>query len=137
MKKQTGIWIDSTKAIIVTLQDGKEAVSEIQSDLENRVYHDKEGDKGSFSGGQHMDSQKSFDERKKHQINTYLKDIISTVTDSDELYIFGPAETKTKLEQKINAEKSAIASKLKSVETSDSMTSNQIIAKVKKFYDQK
>jgi hypothetical protein len=23
MKKQTGIWIDSTKAIIVTLQDGK------------------------------------------------------------------------------------------------------------------
>jgi hypothetical protein len=32
--------------------------------------------------------------------------------------------------------KSAIASKLKSVETSDSMTSNQIIAKVKKFYDQ-
>jgi hypothetical protein len=55
-----------------------------------------------------MDSQKSFDERKKHQINTYLKDIISTVTDSDELYFFGPAETKTKLEQKINAE-SAIA----------------------------
>lgn len=100
MKKQTGIWIDSTKAIIITLQDGKEAVSEIQSDLENSVYHDKEGDKGSFSGGQHMDSQKSFDERKKHQINTYLKDIISTVTDSDELYIFGPAETKTKLEQK-------------------------------------
>jgi hypothetical protein len=40
------------------------AVSEIQSDLENRVYHDQEGDKGSFSGGQHMDSQKSFDERK-------------------------------------------------------------------------
>jgi hypothetical protein len=38
--------------------------------------------------------------KKKHQINTYLKDIISTVTDSDELYILGPAETKTKLEQK-------------------------------------
>jgi hypothetical protein len=52
-------------------------------------------------------------------------------------FTFWPAETKTKLEQKINAEKSAIASKLKSVETSDSMTSNQIIAKVKKFYDQK
>jgi hypothetical protein len=43
MKKQTGIWIDSTKAIIVSLEDGKEAVTEIQSELENRVYHDKEG----------------------------------------------------------------------------------------------
>jgi hypothetical protein len=137
MKKQTGIWIDSTKAVIVTLEDGKEAVSEIQSDLESSVYHDKEGDKGSFFKGQHMDSEKSLDERKKHQINGYLKEIISTVSASDELYIFGPAETKTKLEQKINAEKSTIANKLKSVQTSDSMTSNQIIAQVKKFYNPK
>jgi hypothetical protein len=49
MKKQTGIWIDST-AIIVTLQDGKRAVSEIQSDLE--FYHE-EGDKGSFLRSAH------------------------------------------------------------------------------------
>ncbi|MFQ3173916.1 MAG: hypothetical protein ACI9WT_001040 [Flavobacterium sp.] len=137
MKKQTGIWIDSTKAIIVTLEDGKEAITEIQSDLENRVYHDKEGDKGSFFGGQHIDSQKSFDERKKHQINNYLKDVISNVNGTDELYIFGPADTKTKLEQKINAQKSTIASKPKSVETSDSMTENQIVAKVKQFYKAK
>jgi hypothetical protein len=56
---------------------------------------------------------------------------------SDELYIFGPADTKTKLEKKINAEKSTIASKPKSIETADSMTSNQIVAKVKQFYNQK
>jgi hypothetical protein len=51
-----------------TLQDGKEAVSEIQSDLENKVY-DKEGDKGSFSGGQHMDSQSPW---RKKTSNQYL-----------------------------------------------------------------
>ena len=56
MKKQAGIWIDSTKAIIVTLDGKNESIKEIQSDLENRVYHDKEGDKGSFFGGQHIDS---------------------------------------------------------------------------------
>jgi hypothetical protein len=28
-KMETGIWIDSTKAIIVTLQDGKEAESNL------------------------------------------------------------------------------------------------------------
>jgi hypothetical protein len=33
-----------------------------------------------------MDSQSPLT-KEKHQINTYLKDIISTVTDSDELYI--------------------------------------------------
>lgn len=135
MKKQTGIWIDSSKAIIVTLEKGKEEITEIQSDLENRVYHDKEGDKGSFFGGQNIDSQKTFDERKKHQINSYLKNVLSSVNESDELYIFGPAEIKIKLEQKINAEKSILSSKLKLVETADSMTSNQVIAKVKKFYN--
>jgi hypothetical protein len=47
MKKQTGIWIDSTKAIIVTLQDGKKQL--VKSNLIfDRVYHDQEGDKGSF-----------------------------------------------------------------------------------------
>ncbi|MFT7251415.1 MAG: hypothetical protein ACI9FW_001152 [Flavobacterium sp.] len=135
MKKQTGIWIDSSKAIIVTLEKDKEEITEIQSDLENRVYHDKEGDKGSFFGGQSVDSQKTFDERKKNQINTYLKNVLSSVNESDELYIFGPAETKIKLEKKINADKSTMSSKLKSVETADSMTSNQIVAKVKKFYN--
>lgn len=136
MKKQTGIWIDSRKAIVVTLNNGKESVTEIESDLENRIYHDKEGDKGSFIGHQHIDSQNTFDERRKHEINNYFKEIIATVNDTDELYIFGPAETKTKLEHKINAEKSTLPSKLKLVETSDSMTSNQIVAKVKKFFAQ-
>jgi hypothetical protein len=64
----------------------KEAVSEIQSDLENRVYHDQEGDKGSFLEVSTW-THKSPLTKEKHQINTYLKDIISTVTDSDELYI--------------------------------------------------
>jgi hypothetical protein len=136
MKKQTGIWIDSKKAIIVTLNGGKEMISEIQSDLENKVYHDKEGDKGSFIGHQHINSDKTFEERKKHQMNTYLNDVISTVNGSDELYVFGPAETKTKLQQKIFESKSNNVEKLKSVESADNMTQNQIVAKVKQFYKQ-
>ena len=64
-----------------------------------------------------------------------MTEIIEFVHESDELYIFGPAEAKTKLEQRINDENSTIAAKLKAVETSDSMTSNQIVAQVKKFYN--
>lgn len=136
MKKQTGIWIDSKKAIIVTLNGGKEMISEIQSDLENKVYHDKEGNKGSFISHQHINSDKTFEERKKHQMNAYLNDVLSTVNGSDELYVFGPAETKTKLQHKIFESKSNNVEKLKSVETADNMTQNQIVAKVKQFYKQ-
>ncbi|RTY95289.1 hypothetical protein [Flavobacterium sp. GT3R68] len=134
MKKQTGIWIDTSKALIVTLEGGKEKITEIESDIENHIYHEKEGSKGTFSGSHHGSSEHTFDERKKNQMNVYLKDVIAHVKESDELYVFGPAETKTKLEHKIYDEKSFDAGKLKSVQTASSMTPNQIVAKVKQFY---
>lgn len=135
MKKQTGIWIDSSKAIIVTLDGEKQKVSKIESNLENKIYHEKEGSKGTFNGSHHGSDENKFDEKRKNETNQFLKNILSKIKLVDELYIFGPAETKIKLEQKINTDKSFDSSKLKLVETAESnLTTNQIVAKVKKFY---
>ena len=134
MKRQTGIWIDTSKAIIVTLDGGKEKISEIDSDVENSVYHNKEGNKGTFSGSRHGNSDKKFEKREKQQLDYFMKEVLSYVKKSDELYVFGPAETKIKLEQKIQDEKLVDAGKLKAVETSDKMTINEVVAKVKDFY---
>ena len=134
MKRQTGIWIDTSKAIIVTLEGGKdEKISEIDSDVENRVYHDREGNKGTFSGVHHGSSETKFDNRKKQEIDFFIKSVLDYVKSADELFVFGPAGTKIKLEQKIQDEK-LFANKLKAVETADKMTLNEIVAKVKKFY---
>ena len=134
MKRQTGIWIDTSKAIIVTLEGGKdEKISEIDSDVENSVYHDKEGNKGTFSGGHHGNSESKFENRKKEQLDFFIKEVLSYVKGADELFVFGPAETKMRLEQKIQDEK-LFTNKLKAVETADKMTLNEIVAKVKKFY---
>jgi hypothetical protein len=136
MEKQTGIWIDTSKAIIVTLEGQKEErIIEIDSDVENNVYHNKEGDKGTFSGSNHGDSETKFDNRREEQFNSFLRDVVSMVKGSDNLYIFGPAETKIKLEHKIRNEKSYDIKKLKAVETAENMTLNQIVAQVKDFYD--
>ncbi len=136
MEKQVGIWIDTKKAIIVTLEGHKEEkITEIDSDVENSVYHNKEGDKGTFSGSHHGDSETKFDNRKKEEMDYYLKAVIANIKDSDYLYIFGPAETKIKLEQKIRDEKSLGKINLKAVETADNMTLNEIVAKVKDFYN--
>lgn len=135
MKRQTGIWIDTSKAIIVTLEGGKdEKISEIDSDVENSVYHDKEGNKGTFSGGHHGNSESKFENRKREQIDFFVKEVLSYVKGADELFVFGPAETKIRLEQKIQDEK-LFANKLKAVETADKMTLNEVVAKVKKFYN--
>jgi stalled ribosome rescue protein Dom34 len=136
MEKQVGIWIDSKKAIIVSLVGQKEEkITEIDSEVENSVYHNKEGNKGTFSGSHHGDSETKFDNRKKEEMNYYLKSVMNYIKKSDYLYIFGPGETKTKLEQKIHDDKSLEKINLKAVETSDNMTLNEIVAKVKDFYN--
>jgi len=130
---QTGIWIDGTKAIIISLKGGKEVVNEINSEIDNAVHHKGEGDKGSFMGGRHVNNEKKIAERKKHETERYVTSVIDAVKKSDELYIFGPAGLKTKLKNKINQDPT-LSTKLKAVETSKPITLNQCVAKVKDFY---
>ena len=134
MKRQTGIWIDSSKAIIVALNGDTEKITEIDSEVENSVYHNKEGNKGTFSGGHHGNSESKFENRKKEQLDFFIKEVLSYVKGADELFVFGPAETKIRLEQKIQDEK-MFSNKLKAVETADKMTLNQIVEKVRRFYN--
>ena len=135
MKRQTGIWIDSSKAIIVALDGDTEKITEIDSEVENSVYHNKEGNKGTFSAGHHGDSDKKFDIRKEQELDYFIKSVLSYVKKSDELIVFGPAQTKTKLEKKLMTDHLIEPGKLKAVETADKMTLNQIVEKVRRFYN--
>lgn len=136
MERKVGIWIDTKKAIIVTLNGNKEEkITEIDSDVENSVYHNKEGNKGTFSGSHHSDSETKFENRKKEQMEYYIESVMNFVKNSDYLYVFGPAETKIKLEQKLRQNKSLDKINLKAVETAGNMTLNEIVAQVKDFYN--
>ncbi len=136
MKKQTGIWIGGTKAVIVTLVDGKEHIDEIESEIENHVHHFGEGDSGSFMGSKHLNNDKKFDERKKNQFDKYLDSVLERVKDTDELYVFGPSETRTMLQTRVDSKKAfrKLSGRLMAVEPADSLTTNQIVAKVRKYF---
>jgi len=133
MKKQTGIWIDGSRAVIITFSKGSEFIIEIKSDIENPIYHNSEGDKGTFMGNRHINSEKRFSERRKQQTEQFLKSVVEEIEDTDELYVFGPAEMKTKLKKEIA--EITLHNKLKAVETASKMTTNQMVAKVKKYYN--
>ncbi|MBK5285368.1 MAG: hypothetical protein JJE25_08175, partial [Bacteroidia bacterium] len=90
--------------------------------------------KGAFMGQQHISNEKTFDERIKHQTNDFLKQVLEQIQDAGELYIFGPAEIKLKLKNKIEGD-NHLSPKLKAVEPADSMTLNRVVAKVKAFYN--
>jgi hypothetical protein len=134
MKRQTGIWIDSTKAIIVSLEGKKESITEIDSDIENKSHPHREGNKGTFSGEHHSTNETQFDNRIKEQTNHYMDAIIDYVKKSDELYIFGPSGAKTELKKRISTENNIPPNKLKEVASADKMTINQIVDHVRDFF---
>ena len=101
MKRQTGIWIDSSKAIIVALDGDTEKITEIDSEVENSVHHNDEGNKGTFSGVNHGNSDKKFDDRKKQELDYFIKSVLSYVKKSDELIEFERQAAKEKTRELI------------------------------------
>lgn len=93
-----------------------------------------EGDKGHFVGRQHVGTEKVFDERHKHQLHDYLETVVEQTRFADELYIFGPAQTKLELSKLLHEKESRGPKRLQAVETADKMTLNEMVSKVKKFY---
>ena len=133
MKKQTGIWIDHEKAMIVTLVGNGYKLNTIESDIVTRERVDGETRKYGRFGDQSLSQEKHKERRIKEQTSHFLKNLLSEIKDVDELVLFGPANMKQELEKQILHD-ATLASKLQAVESADSMTENQMVAWVKRFY---
>ncbi len=65
-----------------------------------------------------------------------MNNVIEKIKNDDEIFVFGPASIKTKLKQSIEKDKQ-LAPKLKLTETAAALTPNQVVAKIKEFYNSK
>ncbi len=135
MKKQTGIWLDLKEANIIDLIDEDELkVQRIHSGVDTT--HAKGGSRtgGTPWGPMGKISENKVLNRRKHQEKGYFKEILEAVKTSDEILIFGPGEAKDGLISFIKDDDTRIHSRVRGVETADSMTVNQKIAYVRKFF---
>jgi len=131
MKTQTGIWLDSTKAIIIQLSEETEKIKEIHSKVESRVRYE-----GDNKGYHRLSSQPiNTTERKKHQLTDYFHQIMEYLQQTDELLIFGPAETKNGLKKELE-QHTAFANITTTVQSCNKLTERQTIAYVKDFFQQ-
>lgn len=131
--KKIGIWLDKKKALIVKLENGKEKLFTIKSNVED--YHIAGGSGTRFKGGpQDVVQDSKYLEREKHQLKAYFKDLASNVEDADEIALFGPAGTNEKFAKELQRKYKEVAKKVKQVKKVDSMTSNQVVALVKKYF---
>jgi hypothetical protein len=132
MDRNVGLWIDHKQAYAIWSADGR--VEVIPSHIEPPAHYSG----GTQLGGklnQKGDTELHHNDRFKLQLNKYYQQVISTLKTADSILIMGPGQAKIELEKVIKRDKS-IQKRILKVETADKMTKNQMIAYVRKFYQQ-
>lgn len=131
--KKTGIWLDKDKALIVTIENNKERLNTVSSNIEHFKPHGGSGTR--FKGGpQDVVQDSRYLEREKQQLKKYFKNVAEIVNDTDALVIFGPAETNARFAKELHKNYSILSTKIKGVEKADSMTDNQVKAWVREYF---
>ena len=133
MKKQSGIWIDRKKAVVVRLIGKGQELKIVYSFIERR--EKVPGEKKMFTrfNYQFPNFKNKKENRNAHEIHNYLKRVVDEIKDTDEVVIFRPAQMKTEVEKYILDESSHLPV-IRRVETTDDMTENEKVAWVKNFF---
>lgn len=131
-KTKVGIWLDFRGANIITLKGKGADIENIDSDIDPAKPRGGSRSKKKW-GPVDTVSEKHFLERRKQEEKAYYENLIAKVKDADELYLFGPAEAKDGLLKAIKATKN-FKPTFRGMESADSMTENQKVAKVREFF---
>jgi stalled ribosome rescue protein Dom34 len=131
-KKNIGIWLDKRNAVIVKLNNGKESVIHIVSDVEEGNIRGGSGSSTPY-GSQDTVSEKHMLERTKNQLKTYYNNILDVVKAADNVLIMGPAETKIGFVDEIKSRNQLNHQQIY-VKTTDNMTVPQITALVRNHF---
>jgi hypothetical protein len=121
-----GIWIDHKRAIIVTLREGREIITRIESNVEGRVRLAGGGPTVCVPEG-------GPEHRHAEHLRLFYRNVIERIENAGSLYILGPGEAKGEFAKEIRKSK-RLAKAIVAVESADKMTERQIAAHVRDFF---
>ena len=129
----TGIWIDKKHALIIHLQDDTQEVFNIDSGIEKLQRERGEAKDFTRMGEQYISHERKKEEKLNHELKSYFQEIAEKLAETSKLYICGPAESRLELSKYLDQFNNRPFSILTN-EACDSLTQNQIIARVKDFF---
>ena len=132
MDRNVGLWIDHKQAYVIWYENDR--IEVILSNIEPPAH---------FSGGTQLggklnqkgDLELRHNDRYKLQLSKYYQQVITKLKDVNSIFIMGPGEAKIEFEKALKRQKNMQNRLLKS-ETADKMTMNQMIAHVRKIYQE-
>jgi hypothetical protein len=134
MRTGVGLWIDHRKAIIVAVTDKGEEIGLIISKVEKQLR--RSGD-SPLRGPYESLQVPASDSRQKAftgHLNIYYDAVIACIRDAESILIFGPAEAKGELKERL--ERHNLGGRIVGIEAVDKMTDRQIAAKVRQYFPQ-
>lgn len=132
MEKQIGLWIDHKKAVIVILEDKKEQIKQIQSNIEKHVRFRGGARTKSPYSAQYSKGEDQYDRHQMEQLNRYYGEVIENIRDAESILIFGPGEAKREFEKRLIHER--INRKIAAIEAADKLTDRQFAARVRRYF---
>jgi len=133
MSKKTGIWIDHSKAVIVSLEEEKEQVSTIESKAGRRVRLSGGSRTKTPYGPQDIAPESRRYRKYQHSLKNFYGKICRKVGNSETLYVFGPGEAKIEFRKYVEGLKHT-APPIVKFESADKMTEAQLVARVRDYY---
>jgi hypothetical protein len=115
---------------------GMPMVERIKSNAEGHFRPSGGWKAGGTAIAQSVSSEHKTDERRRRQFHNFYQMVIEEIGAADKVFIFGPGEAKSELAKEIESVKGPHV-RIAAVEASDKLTENQVVAKVKSFFESK
>lgn len=129
MTKEVGLWIDRRRAYVVTIENKKETIKEITSNVEKKIRFGDGSRSKKSDGVLGSSSEDAWDRQFQIRLETYYDQIVPLIRGADAIYIFGPGEAKDELANHINRKN--LKEQHVIIEAADKLTDNQILSKVR------
>jgi hypothetical protein len=133
IRRKLGVWIDHTKAVIVTVSEKGEDLQSIQSDFEMQPGYSGSSHPNAPYGNQESAPEDTREGRFANHLNRFYDRVINALRTGGPYLLFGPGEAKVELATRL--ESGAVRGRIIGVETADKMSDRQIITKVRRYYD--
>jgi hypothetical protein len=133
MNHRVGIWIDHRKAVIVSASAERLTSMTLESDVGPPACDSGHVGYLTPDGPQDPQGGKKQVHRNSEHFDQYYDEVITQLGQPDALLIFGPGEAKLQLSERLSRF-NALPACIVGIETTDTLTDPQIVAKVRKHY---
>jgi hypothetical protein len=132
--KKIGLWLDHTDVHFIEIEDGQEHFETSHSGKESLLRIKGESGSGIKMGNYRSSNNEHRVQMRENEImSDYYKDIEKRIQNYDEIFIFGASTAKDELYNLLRKNKH-FDGKLIHTESSDHITKNQMIARVRAFF---